>query len=177
MPKGSIRLITKCGETSPASLPACRCQRSSGARGVSVLLSLLFLTHSFLPVLHLLLSRAHCRGAAGVSGAWCQASPVWVSAQAPWSWHCRQPPPSLETECCLGGPAWTFTSRSVCAQPKASVFCGRTLVSFTPIISFSLVAACSTYKVQLVSDRLPGFEDCITEHRSCLNGVQGKKEK
>ena len=60
---------------------------------------------------------------------------------------------------------------------KASVFCGRTLVSFTPIISFSLVAACSTYKVQLVSDRLPGFEDCITEHRSCLNGVQGKKEK
>lgn len=86
LPKGSFRLITKCGVTCPAACPARWCQRGFGTWGVCVLLSLLFLTPSFLLILCSLLSPAphgdklpvfqepggkhlHCT-------AWAQAPPV-----------------------------------------------------------------------------------------------------
>lgn len=127
---------------------------------------------------------------AGVSGAWWQASSLHGMSASPTStgsasghnppWggthpstlpdrHVWRPSDALED---LGGP---YLAVPICTQPKTCGFCGRTLVSFTPVINFSLVISCSTYKVQLISYCLPGFEDCITEVQFCLSGVQGKK--
>lgn len=189
LPKGSFRLITKCGVTCPAACPARWCQRGFGTWGVCVLLSLLFLTPSFCLTLCSLLSAAphgdklpvfqepggkhlHCMSTSPTStGSAGGHNPRWGGTHPSMLPDCHVWRPSAALED-LGGP---YLAVPICTQPKTCGFCGRTLISFTPVINFSLVISCSTYKVQLISYCLPGFEDCITEVQFCLSGVQGKK--